>query len=305
MPTLFELISPFLIGGISGCTATTFVQPMDTVKVRIQVRSELKGQGQTINVNTLEIIKDIIKTEGPFGFYKGIGAALLRQVTYATTRLGLYRAIDDHYKRTHGRSMIFWERCLASSFSGFVGSIVGNPADLCLVRFQADTLLPEAQRRNYKNVFDALYRIVSEEGLITLWRGSLPTVIRAIAMNLSMLTTYDQIKDIIVSLHGKGKEDYMDKLLSSAAAGIGCAIASLPPDNLKTKLQRMKKDPTTGQFPYKNIGDCFLKTIKREGVTGLWVGLPVFYTRVGPHAMITLLVQDTLTQMWNPPKKKN
>lgn len=28
-----------------------------------------------------------------------------------------------------------------------------------------------------------------------------------------MLTTYDQIKDIIVSLHGKGKEDYMDKLL--------------------------------------------------------------------------------------------
>lgn len=28
-----------------------------------------------------------------------------------------------------------------------------------------------------------------------------------------MLTTYDQIKDIIVKLHGKGKEDYSDKLL--------------------------------------------------------------------------------------------
>ena len=27
------------------------------------------------------------------------------------------------------------ERILASSFSGFVGSLVGNPADLCLVRF--------------------------------------------------------------------------------------------------------------------------------------------------------------------------
>jgi solute carrier family 25 oxoglutarate transporter 11 len=39
-----------------------------------------------------------------------------------------------------------------------------------------------------------------------------------------------------VSLHGKGKEDYTDKLLSSAAAGVGCALASLPPDNLKTKL---------------------------------------------------------------------
>jgi solute carrier family 25 oxoglutarate transporter 11 len=52
----------------------------------------------------------------------------------------------------------------------------------------------------------------------------------------------------------------------------------------------MKKDPVTGLMPYKNIGDCFVKTIQREGVFGLWVGLPVFYTRVGPHAMITLLV---------------
>lgn len=31
--------------------------------------------------------------------------------------------------------MKFLERCAASSFSGFIGSIVGNPADLCLVRF--------------------------------------------------------------------------------------------------------------------------------------------------------------------------
>lgn len=95
----------------------------------------MKGQGTVINVSTAEIVKEIFKADGPFGFYKGIGAALLRQVTYATTRLGLYRAIDDHYKRTEGRPMKFKERVLASSFSGFVGSIIGNPADLCLVRF--------------------------------------------------------------------------------------------------------------------------------------------------------------------------
>ena len=55
-----------------------------------------------------------------------------------------------------------------------------------------------------------------------------------------------------------------------------------------------------GKMPYSGIVDCFMKvyiiciiqTIQREGVTGLWIGLPIFYTRVGPHAMITLLVQD-------------
>lgn len=35
MPTFWELASPFVIGGLSGCTATTCVQPMDTLKVRI------------------------------------------------------------------------------------------------------------------------------------------------------------------------------------------------------------------------------------------------------------------------------
>ena len=78
----------------------------------------------------------------------------------------------------------------ASSFSGFVGSLVGNPADLCLVRFQSDSTLPLNERRNYKNVLDALSRIVREEGLITLWRGSAPTVLRAIAMNLGKISLY-------------------------------------------------------------------------------------------------------------------
>jgi hypothetical protein len=35
----------------------------------------------------------------------------------------------------------------------------------------ADGRLPEADRRNYKHVGDALVRMVREEGLVTLWRG--------------------------------------------------------------------------------------------------------------------------------------
>ena len=32
--------------------------------------------------------------------------------------------------------------------------------------------LPVNQRRGYKNVFDAMFRIVREEGIMTLWRVS-------------------------------------------------------------------------------------------------------------------------------------
>jgi solute carrier family 25 oxoglutarate transporter 11 len=46
-------------------------------------------------------------------------------------------------------------------------------------------------RRNYSNVFNACARIAREEGVTKLWRGSVPTMVRAAMLNLGMLATYD------------------------------------------------------------------------------------------------------------------
>lgn len=64
---------------------------------------------------------------------------------------------------------------------------------------QADSRLPEAERRNYKNVVDAFRRIVKDEGFFALWRGATPTVVRAIVLNLAMLSSYDEVKERIMS----------------------------------------------------------------------------------------------------------
>jgi len=40
--------------------------------------------------------------------------------------------------------------------------------------------------------------------------------------------------------------------------------------------------------------DCFAKTVSKEGVLSLWVGLTTYYFRVAPHAMIAILAQDFL-----------
>ena len=48
---------------------------------------------------------------------------------------------------------------------------------------------------------------------------------------------------------------------ASLISGFASSFVSLPFDNAKTKIQKMKKNPD-GTFPYKNIFDAMTKTIK-------------------------------------------
>lgn len=48
--------------------------------------------------------------------------------------------------------------------AGAIGSFVGNPSELILIRMTADGRLPVAERRNYTGFFNALFRIAREEG---------------------------------------------------------------------------------------------------------------------------------------------
>ena len=112
-------------------------------------------------------------------------SALTRQLFYTTTRLGIYNKVFVYLKdQNQGKPLSFGQKTICSLTAGFIGSIVGNPADLALIRMQNDTALPAAERRNYKNVVDAFSRIVKEEGVAALWRGCIPTVIRAMSLNV-------------------------------------------------------------------------------------------------------------------------
>ena len=121
----------------------------------------------------------------------------MRQAVYTTTRLGIYFSLSDYlkYSVNGGANMSAFQKVYSSLLAGAIGSTFGTPADLVLIRMQSDSTLPPQMRRNYKNFFDALGRIVKEEGVPGLWKGCAPTVVRAMSLNLGMLTSYDESKE--------------------------------------------------------------------------------------------------------------
>lgn len=131
--------------------------------------------------------------------------------------MGIYKTISEEVSKLNkekGQSinedyietLSFFQKGYCASIAGFVGALFANPADLALVRMQADNQLPVAERRNYKNVFDAFGRIAKEDGIGGLWRGATPTVIRAVVLNLAMLASYDEAKEKVLEYLGTKQE---------------------------------------------------------------------------------------------------
>jgi len=220
-------------------------------------------------------------------------SALLRQAIYAPVRLGLYFTLSDWIKSKkpdHSPNLTTLEKVASSLTAGAIGAFIGTPCDLAMVRMLSDNNLPRDQRRNYKHVFDALNRIVKEEGFFNLWKGATPTMARAMSLNLFMMTTFDEVKELMDAKYGQMR---FTPLLASAIAGLVASVGTLPFDNIKVRLQKMKPNPD-GTFPYSGVINCFKKTIMHEGVLGLWAGWTAYSFVIAPHAIIALLVSDFL-----------
>lgn len=275
----------FAFGGIAGMGATCVVQPLDLVKNRMQMAEP----GQFRHAG--DCIKSIVASEGVKKLYTGLSAGLLRQATYTTTRLGVFTVLMDQRKADTGKDVEFLYKAAFGMTAGMIGSVVGTPAEVCLIRMTSDGRLPVEQRRGYTSVANALIRIVREEGVFTLWRGCAPTVGRAVVLNCAQLASYSQFKDSFKT--SLGMQDGIGlHFCASMCSGFISTVASMPVDIVKTRVQNMKI--IDGKPEFKGAMDCFAKLVRNEGVLALWSGFLPYYFRLGPHTVLTFIILEQL-----------
>ncbi|KAF0980685.1 hypothetical protein FDP41_013168 [Naegleria fowleri] len=268
----------FYFGGLSGMMATCVVQPIDLIKTRMQL-----ARARPSVIGTLSTI---IKEEGAKRLYKGLDAALFRQITYTTTRLGVFNTLQDYLTKTDATTgkktqPNFAMKILTGMFAGGVGALVGNPAEVCLIRLTSG-------KYNYRHVGEALVRIIKEEGIARLWRGTTPTVTRAVILNAAQLSCYSQAKEMILK-YNIMKDGLGCHIASSLISGFMCTVVSIPVDLAKTRLQSMKVDPVTLKPEYSGSLDVITRVAKNEGVLSLWKGFTPYFLRLGPHTVLTFV----------------
>ncbi|CAM6054794.1 unnamed protein product [Sphagnum tenellum] len=270
--------------------ATCFVQPLDLVKNRMQI---MKTSGQSPTSGA--VLMGVIRNEGFTRLYNGLSAGLLRQATYTTTRLGIYTWLFENFSSPTGAPPGFFMKAGLGMTAGAVGAFVGTPAEVALIRMTSDGNLPADQRRNYKNVFDALLRIFREEGLFTMWRGAIPTMGRAMVVNAAQLASYSQAKEAILQ-SGYVVDGIFCHFLASMFSGLVTTAASMPVDIAKTRIQNMKT--VDGKAEYRGAVDVILKVARNEGFFKLWKGFTPYYFRLGPHTVLTFIFLEQMNKLY-------
>jgi len=290
----------FLIGGTAGMAATLFVHPMDVVKNRMQMSGE--GGAAKEYKTSFHALTTIFRKEGLRGIYSGLSAGLFRQATYTTARLGVYQMLLERFRQPDGRAPPFFVNLLLGVVSGGLGSFVGTPAEVALIRMTLDGRLPVAERRNYAHIFDALIRVVREEGVLSLWRGAIPTVTRAMIVNAAQMPTYSQAKQALISA-GLMQQGFPLHAVSSLIAAFVTTAVSLPVDIVKTRYQNMKV--IQGKPEYNGIFDIFQRILRQEGVFSFWKGFTPYFSRLGPHTILTFIFIEQLNIQYQKRILKN
>ena len=184
--------------------------------------------------------------------------------------------------------------------SGGIGSFVGTPSELALVRMSADSKLPVDQRRGYTNVVDCIVRIAKEEGFTKLWRGATPTVARATLLSACQLGVTSEVKGKLArsGYFGENGQLYggIPMLFCATLVSSFCAnIVANPFDVVKSRMQNMPIR-ADGTAAYSSMADCFVKSVRSEGPAVLMSGFTPAFVKLAPYTVISLTVADKLTQ---------
>jgi len=159
-----------------------------------------------------------------------------------------------------------------------------------MVRLQGDLAKPPEKRFNYKHCFDALFRMVREEGVSSLGRGVGPNVLRAILMNASQLASYDFFKSELLKTKYFDDNIYCHFTASFAAGTVATTVCS-PADVLKSRIMN-----ASGPGSNSTLG--VIKTsLRNEGAMFMFKGWVPAWMRLQPTTILIFLTFEQLKNL--------
>lgn len=163
-----------LAGGGAGASQVIFTNPLEIVKIRLQVQGESLRRG-LITAGETQGAVSIMRELGITGLYKGAGACLLRDVPFSGIYFPLYAKMKGHFASEGG--VTGWAGLLlAGACAGAPAASLTTPADVIKTRIQVKARKGETE---YLGIRDCFVKVYAQEGPTAFFKGAIARVVRS------------------------------------------------------------------------------------------------------------------------------
>lgn len=200
-------IRRLICGGIAGITSVTVTYPLDIVRTRLSIQSaSFAALGKRDVTEKLpgmfETMVLMYKHEGGFiALYRGIVPTVAGVAPYVGLNFMTYESVRKYLTPEGDKNPSPYRKLLAGAISGAVAQTCTYPFDVLRRRFQINTMSGMGYR--YKSIWDAIRVIVAEEGIMGLYKGIVPNLLKVAPSMASSWLSFELTRDFLVSL----KED--------------------------------------------------------------------------------------------------
>uniref|UniRef100_A0A8C9QVH4 Electrogenic aspartate/glutamate antiporter SLC25A13, mitochondrial n=1 Tax=Spermophilus dauricus TaxID=99837 RepID=A0A8C9QVH4_SPEDA len=177
------LAAEILAGGCAGGSQVIFTNPLEIVKIRLQVAGEITTGPR---VSALSVLRDL----GFFGIYKGAKACFLRDIPFSAIYFPCYAHVKASLANEDGQ-VSPGSLLLAGAIAGMPAASLVTPADVIKTRLQ---VAARAGQTTYSGVIDCFRKILREEGPKALWKGAGARVFRSSPQFGVTLLTYELLQ---------------------------------------------------------------------------------------------------------------
>ncbi|KAH8099839.1 mitochondrial inner membrane protein [Cristinia sonorae] len=169
-----KLFWELVAGGTAGGCQVIFTNPLEIVKIRLQMQGEAAKLEGAVPKGAAHIIRQL----GLFGLYKGASACLLRDIPFSAIYFPAYSHLkkDVFNEGYNGKQLSFLETLASAAIAGMPAAYLTTPADVVKTRLQTEA---KTGQTNYKGMADAFSKIYREEGFKAFFKGGPARIIRS------------------------------------------------------------------------------------------------------------------------------
>lgn len=280
-----RVIKDLLAGTAGGISQVLVGQPFDTTKVRLQTSST--------PTTATEVIRKLVRNEGPLAFYKGtltpligVGACVSIQFGVNESMKRLFHSFNSEPQAT----LTLPQYYICGLVSGLANSFLASPIEHVRIRLQ--TQVGSGPTAEYQGPLDCIRKLRSHGSLM---RGLSPTMLR----EGNGCGTYFLVYEALVASEikkGISRNDIPAWKLCTfgAIAGTGLWLMVFPIDVIKSVIQTDNLNtPKYGQ----SISSVAKAMFQKEGARAFFKGFGPIMLRAAPANGATFATFELVMRM--------